>query len=365
MGSIATPSGDLCAENAMLRAFLDFVAEAPYSRTLQVMACHLRAAMLDESGLSHLSVSDLARVIDAPVTTVKTSHRRLTKDGVLARTQVLGGLCSTSIIIPNRAHPTSTETPENVGVRDIFSFPPTTQVPALSAAPLADVIPRAQARDDSPPVEQAPSLTSDQGDPVRDIFSFPPTTQVPAPSAAPLADVISRAQARDDSPPVEQAPSRLTSDQGDPERKPTPPGLRQLMSTLRLGKKAGDHPDGPELTPSTDVQPTPTRRAKLAAAPIDKQPGAVPIAQRPVGKTRVFPKIERAVAEAVMGAERTDTYPDTGNLAAEVVWTLFNGVYRDLPMEKGLRICLLTIRRGTWLRPKAYSPTEANSLRCK
>ena len=314
MGSIAMPSGEVRAENAMLRAFVDFVAESPYSRTLQVMACHLRAAMLDESGLSHLSVSDLARVIDAPVTTVKTSHRRLTKDGVLARTQVLGGLCSTSIIIPNRAHPASTETPENVGVRDIFSFPPTTQVAAPSAAPLADVIPRVQARDDSPPVEQAPSLTSDQG---------------------------------------------------DPERKPTPPGLRQLMSTLRLGKKAGDHPDGPEPTPNTDVQPTPTRRAKLAAAPIEKQPGVAPIAQRPAGKTRVFPKIERAVAEAVTGAERTDTYPDTGNLAAEVAWTLFNGVYRDLPMEEGLRICLLTIRRGTWLRPKAYSPTEANSLRCK
>ncbi|NCA72762.1 MAG: hypothetical protein EOM91_22445 [Sphingobacteriia bacterium] len=134
--------------------------------------------------------------------------------------------------------------------------------------------------------------------------------------------------------------------------------MRQLRSTLGLDHKAGDHHDGPvpEPAPSPDVQATPTRRPKLAAAPS---------AERPAGTRSIFPQIERAVAEAVMGAERTDTYPDTGNLAAEVAWTLFNGVYRDRPMEEGLRICLSTIRRGTWLRPKAFSPTEADSLRYK
>jgi hypothetical protein len=71
------------------------------------------------------------------------------------------------------------------------------------------------------------------------------------------------------------------------------------------------------------------------------------------------------VSDAVMGAERSDTYPDTSGLAAEVAWTLFNGIYRDRPMDEGLRICLSTIRRGTWSRPKAFSPTEANSLRYK
>lgn len=334
MGSIAIPmSSDVRAEVAMLRAFVDFVAASPYSRTLQVMACHLRAAMLDESGQSRLSVSDLTRALDAPESTVKTSHRRLAKDGVLARTQVAGSASTTLIVIPEAASHRITATPEDACRRD----PP---------PPLPIVQPLAH-----------------------------------APSVAPLADV----------PPAMQAPARQPPavDHDTPARRPTPPGLRQLMRTLSPSKEPLEQLECAETpTPCVDLHDTPAPRTARHDTPTPparsctdphptpaRQPPPstcgdqqAPVAlggERSAASKRVFPTIQRAVSDAVMGAERSDTYPDTSGLAAEVAWTLFNGIYRDRPMDEGLRICLSTIRRGTWSRPKAFSPTEANSLRYK
>ena len=319
MGSIAIPmSSDVRAEIAMLRAFVDFVAGSPYSRTLQVMACHLRAAMLDESGQSRLSVSDLTRALDAPESTVKTSHRRLAKDGVLVRTQVAGSASTTLIVIPEAASRRITATPEDACRRDTPSPLPIVQPPAH------------------------------------------------APSVAPLANVIPASQARDDNPPARQT---AAVDPGAPARRPTPPGLDQIKNLLLPGRvqreEGSDLPGTPPPSRTcTDPHETSSRHPQAATRSAQQAPVAFGD-ERSAASKKLFPTIERAVSDAVMGAERIDTYPDTSGLAAEVAWTLVNGIYRDRPMDEGLRICLSTIRRGTWSRPKAFSPTEANALRYK
>ncbi|NCA72468.1 MAG: hypothetical protein EOM91_20865 [Sphingobacteriia bacterium] len=317
--------------------------------------------MLDESGLSHLSVSDLARVIDAPVSTVKTSHRRLTNDGVLARTQVFGIACSTSIIIPTAAPPRTAATPDDVCFREISASPPTIQ----STAPLADVIPRAQTRDDNHPALQAPAPASDQGTTARK--PIPAELSYLMKTLCPGKETGDTQEEPATPPPGTDVQATLPPDpkQAAHERdKHTPAVLcadPPLASTKLTPKQVG--PDMPP--PGTDIQATLPTNPKQAASVRNKHAPTALCAEPTRDSSRFFPKIERAVADAVMGADRTDTYPDTGNLAAEVAWTLYNGVYRNRPREEGLRICLSTIRRGTWLRPKAFSPTEASALRYK
>lgn len=301
--SLVSASHPDAPELAVLRGFLDLVAESQYSRPLQVLACHLRDALEREDGHSRLSVAQVAYLIDAREDSVKVAHRRLVDDGVISRR-----------FEPDLGHATQLSLPGLPVARDLAHTTPTPEPAA--AAPAALPPPHCQAT-----CEHEPTA---------------PTRPLP--------------------PHIEQLRAALHAR----------PGLSAVpVPQAALGvPHAATAVPSPAPASGEDVQINLSPRALIA------RPAAAPrseVGPRSGGRTLTrenYLDIEQAVREAVDGSGRQQTYPDPKGLAAQVAWTLANGVYRDRPIEQGLRICLLTIRRGKWVLPKAFSPSEANAISC-
>ena len=325
---------DVYTEIEMLRGFLAFVATSPYSRPLQVAACPLRQALQGGTGRSRLSVADISTDLNAPVSTIKSCHRRLVKDGVLSRTAVAGKTSETSIIIPCLGAYRPTGGTEYAPSSAPAPIPQADTCVESAGAP--DTASAAQPGDEPPSPLRALRLKHERSL-ERGILND--RTQ----STITLPDPVSRTSAVSASQPANEHGGRAS-----------PAALRTMMDIINSGGVAPARAETP--------QPVRAEVRKPVRAEVRKPARAVLPKDQSEGSTEFFEKIERAVETALSGCSVPDNYPNTRTLALQIAWSLVEGVYRDKSFKEGLRICIATVRRGTWDRPKHFSESEANAL---